>query len=217
MKFAIVGATGGSGLCIVRQALDGGHEVTAIVRNKAKLEDIQHDSFKVVEGDVFSAESLQPHFEGCDAVFSCLGSQSLIYSTTIYSAPMRAIVTAMRGAQVKRILMMSSWYVKVDPDDDPGYMARWVVRSMLSKPLADLTVMEQFLEDEGQDIDYTIVKPPHLIDGPSTGQEIVVEIGRQFCDTQIRKMSRADVARFMLANVKTEEHFKKALAIGIKS
>lgn len=47
MKFALVGATGGSGLCIVRQALDGGHEVTAIVRNKAKLEDIQHDNFKV--------------------------------------------------------------------------------------------------------------------------------------------------------------------------
>ncbi|XP_030850095.1 uncharacterized protein LOC576533 [Strongylocentrotus purpuratus] len=176
MKFAIVGATGNSGLCT----------------------------------------SLQPHFEGCDAVFSCLGSPSLIKSTTIYSASMRAIITAMRGAKVKRILMMSSWYIKVDPDDDPGYMARWVVRSVLSKPLADLTVMEQFLEDEGQDIDYTTVKPPMLIDGPSKGQEIIVEIGREFCDTKNKKMSRADVARFMLANVKTEEHFKKSVSIGIK-
>ncbi|XP_041462466.1 uncharacterized protein LOC121413627 [Lytechinus variegatus] len=215
-KFVVLGATGGTGLSLIRQALDGGHEVTAIVRNTAKLEDIQHDNFKAVKGDVFSAESLQPNFEGCDAVFSCLGSPSLIYSTTVYSAPMRAIVTAMRGAQVKRLLLMSSWYVKIDPNDDPGFVARWVVRPVLSKPLADVVIMEKFLDDECQDINYTIVRPPQLIDGPSSGKGIKVDIGRQFCDAPA-KMPRSDVAKFMLENVNTEDHFKKGVAIGLQS
>ena len=37
MKIAVFGVTGPSGLQVVKEALERGHEVTAIVRNPAKM------------------------------------------------------------------------------------------------------------------------------------------------------------------------------------
>lgn len=72
MKIAVLGATGQTGMNVVSQALDKGHSVKAIVRNPAKMT-INHANLEVVEGNIFSAESLQEHFTDVDAVISTLG------------------------------------------------------------------------------------------------------------------------------------------------
>ena len=61
-----------TGLEAVKQALQSGHNVTAIVRNPAKL-DITDDKLNVVAADVFDADSYKEHLAGHDAVLSCLG------------------------------------------------------------------------------------------------------------------------------------------------
>lgn len=48
MKIAVLGATGGTGVQIVKQALAGKHEVIAIVRNPDNLKEIQNPRLKVV-------------------------------------------------------------------------------------------------------------------------------------------------------------------------
>jgi len=50
MKIGIIGATGKAGNLILKEAVDRGHEVTAIVRNASKVED---KSLNVLEKDVF--------------------------------------------------------------------------------------------------------------------------------------------------------------------
>ncbi len=50
MKIGIIGATGKAGNLILKEALDRGHEVTAIVRNASRVED---KSLNVLEKDVF--------------------------------------------------------------------------------------------------------------------------------------------------------------------
>ncbi len=50
MKIGIIGATGKAGNLILKEALDRGHEVTAIVRSASKVED---KSLSVLEKDVF--------------------------------------------------------------------------------------------------------------------------------------------------------------------
>ena len=60
------------GLEAVKQALESGHNVTAIVRNPSKLS-ITNDKLNVVEADVFDADSYKEHLVGHDAVLSCLG------------------------------------------------------------------------------------------------------------------------------------------------
>lgn len=54
MKIGIIGATGKAGSLILKEALDRGHEVTAIVRNASKVED---KSLNVLEKDVFDLKA----------------------------------------------------------------------------------------------------------------------------------------------------------------
>ena len=46
MNIAILGATGLTGIQLVKQALNAGHKVTAIVRDPNKI-DFTHDNLKV--------------------------------------------------------------------------------------------------------------------------------------------------------------------------
>lgn len=48
MKIAVLGATGGTGVQIIKQALAAKHEVIAIVRNPDNLKEIQHPRLKVI-------------------------------------------------------------------------------------------------------------------------------------------------------------------------
>lgn len=59
MKIAVIGANGKAGSRIVKEALDRGHEVTAIVRNVAK---VTEKNVSVLEKDIFdlTAKDLQP-------------------------------------------------------------------------------------------------------------------------------------------------------------
>jgi putative NADH-flavin reductase len=58
----ILGATGDTGKPLLRQTLDRGHTVTAIVRDPAKLT-VVHPNLKTVRGDVCDSASLAPHFK----------------------------------------------------------------------------------------------------------------------------------------------------------
>ncbi|MEQ2186185.1 hypothetical protein GOODEAATRI_026132, partial [Goodea atripinnis] len=67
----------------------------------------------VVTADIFSADSLKPHFKDQDVVMSCLGFPASFFSgVTGYTASMAAVVGAMRDARVNRIITMTSWYTE---------------------------------------------------------------------------------------------------------
>lgn len=54
MKIAIIGASGKAGNLILKEAVERGHEVTAIVRDTAK---IQNHQVTVVENNVFNLKT----------------------------------------------------------------------------------------------------------------------------------------------------------------
>ncbi|MYZ07341.1 NAD(P)H-binding protein, partial [Streptomyces sp. SID2999] len=58
MRLTVFGATGGVGGEIVRQALDAGHEVTAVVRDPARLT-VTGDRLHVVWADLSDPEALR--------------------------------------------------------------------------------------------------------------------------------------------------------------
>uniref|UniRef100_A0AAV2MQS9 NAD(P)-binding domain-containing protein n=1 Tax=Knipowitschia caucasica TaxID=637954 RepID=A0AAV2MQS9_KNICA len=115
MKIAVLGATGQTGQQLVQQALQQGHCVTAVVRNPAKLT-VHHDNLKVVEANIFSADSLKEPLTGQDVVMSCLGfPTSFMSAVTGYTLSMHATVRAMRDAKVSRLITMTSWYTERKP------------------------------------------------------------------------------------------------------
>ncbi|MFJ6581031.1 NAD(P)-dependent oxidoreductase [Streptomyces sp. NPDC091368] len=71
-KIALFGASGTIGSRVRREALDRGHQVTAVVRDPRKITE-EHPALTVVTGDVLDAASVGAVAEGHDVVVSAVG------------------------------------------------------------------------------------------------------------------------------------------------
>lgn len=204
MKLTVFGATGGIGRHLVDQALDAGHDVTAVVRDPARL---PGTAARVVTADLADGAALRAAVDGADAVLSALGPRTAA-DAGVASRGTRAVAEAMTGAGVRRIVVVSAAPVGVvpapgrphpprrDPGDGPlmRFVLGPVIRRVLRRHYVDLAQMEAELREGA--LDWTVVRPPRLTDGPVTGRY------RTAYGQNIRgglTVSRADVAHLMLA------------------
>lgn len=201
MRLTIFGATGGTGTQLVRQALDEGHDVTAVVRDPARLDVPAHERLEVVTADVGDPGAIEPAVEGADAVLSALGPRGR-GPTTICSAGARAIIEAMGKAGVRRLLVVSAAGPFTDAGDSP--VIRHVVKPIILERLMkdafdDMRRCEEEVRDAA--LDWTIMRPPQLVDKAATGRY------RTATDINLRggrKIGRADLAACMLGLVADE-------------
>ncbi|XP_068577171.1 flavin reductase (NADPH)-like isoform X1 [Cebidichthys violaceus] len=219
MKIAVLGATGQTGQYLVNQALQQGHTVTAIVRNPGKLA-VHHDNLKVVEADIFSADSLKTHFQGQDVILSCLGFPASFFSAvTGYTLSMNSVVGAMREARVNRIITMTSWYTEPNSGVQSSYLIRFLLLPMIRSVLTNMHEMEQFLQ-KTEDITWTVVRPPGLKNLSASAQEFLTHEGYFVPDSSGNPagsaVGRGDVARFMLSLLNSNAWVKKGVAITTK-
>ena len=132
-KIVVFGATGGTGLEIVKQGLQQGHKVTAFVRNPDKLAGVAHDNLTTVKAELSDEGAMENAIKGQDAVMIALGGRGLLTRDTTCSVGTRSIMSAMNKTGVKRVVVCSSYGV------GPGNrgLLSWAVRGMLYHPLAD--------------------------------------------------------------------------------
>ncbi|XP_045199850.2 flavin reductase (NADPH)-like [Mercenaria mercenaria] len=215
MKIAVLGATGPSGIQVIKEALEREHEITAIVRNPDKLTE-NHENLKVVKANIFDAESLVPHLTGQDAVLSCLGctpSWLSLWTVTFYMDSVKPVVTALRRANVNRFIFMSSWYTK-NNSGEPFFM-KWIIKPLfLGQSLKNMGEMEDYLEIECPDIDYTSVRAPQLSHSATTGTPVKYNEGQHVSPVSGFIISRRDVAKFMLDAAESGNFRRKCMAIG---
>ncbi|XP_029999247.1 flavin reductase (NADPH)-like [Sphaeramia orbicularis] len=219
MKIAVLGATGQTGQYLVNQALQQGHSVTAIVRNPAKLT-VHHDNLKVVEADIFTADTLKSHFKGQDVIMSCLGFPVSFFSgVTGYTQSMNSIVCAMREARVNRVITMTSWYTEPNSGTRSSYLIRFMLLPMIRSVLNNMFQMEEFLQ-KTEDINWTVVRPPGLKNMSATAQEFLTHEGYFVPDNGGNpagsSVARGDVARFMLSLLNSNAWVKKGVAMTTK-
>jgi putative NADH-flavin reductase len=198
MKLVILGATGGTGRQLVRRALARGHAVTAVVRNPARLP-ISDPALYVRIADVTDPDALEPVFTGHDAVLSALGPHDNKQAGIVANAT-KAILRALGSGEVRRLVTISAVPVGPISPYEP-LLARVVisplVRRIFRDVYADLAEMERQLE-AASGIDWTILRPPRLLDRPGKGQyrtQIGGAVPRGF------SISRADLAHAMLASL----------------
>ncbi|MFI6512643.1 NAD(P)-dependent oxidoreductase [Streptosporangium sp. NPDC050855] len=197
MKLTVCGATGGTGQEVVRQALEAGHEVTAVVRDPARLPGDLAGA-RVVTADVTDPRSLRPAIEGRDAVLSGLGARSRGQAKAGVAAPVtRGILAAMAGCGVRRLVVVSAAPLGTSPPGEPFLDRRILtplVRAVLSPVYDDLRAMERAIAES--DTDWTVLRPPRLLNGPVTGRyRLAVGSGVRAG----RTIARADLAHAMLA------------------
>ncbi|MGZ2358875.1 NAD(P)H-binding protein [Streptomyces sp. 372A] len=195
MKLTVFGATGGIGQEIVRQAVAAGHEVTAVVRDPARLAVPLSDVTVHSADRVDDPEALREAVAGRDAVLSGLGSRGR-RADGVAERLTRAVLTAMEAEGTRRLLVVSAAPVAPAPADEPllDRMMLSLIGAVLKEVYADLTAMEAALAASATD--WTSVRPPKLTNGPLTGTYRTVVGGNPRSG---RSISRADVAHAMLA------------------
>src|SRR5262245_14349715 len=73
MKYFVTGATGFIGGRVVRQLVEAGHHVTALVRSPARAKRLQELGVTLSEGDVTDRASLRAPMEAVDGIFHIAG------------------------------------------------------------------------------------------------------------------------------------------------
>lgn len=206
MKLLIFGATGGTGKKLIEQALAQGHQVTAFVRNANKLRLID-SSLTIVEGELFDYQQIRKAMEGQDAVISTLGnktSAAITSRTTVISEGLQNIITAMKECRVARIVFVTSFGVS----EQIFWPEKLFIKIFLRNIFADLPKQEQLLQESG--LQWTIIRPARLVNGSKTTKYHADE---HLSISPFSKISRADVADFLLKNVEKPATIGRVITI----
>ncbi|AVH57098.1 MULTISPECIES: NAD(P)-dependent oxidoreductase [Streptomyces] len=208
MKLTVFGATGGIGQEIVRQALAAGHQVTAVVRDPARLT-VTGAGLEVFRADLTDPEALPPAVAGRDAVLSGLGARGR-KDAGVAARLTRSVLAAMEAEGTRRLLVVSAAPVGPAPEGDTAIdrATRGLVSRLLKDIYADLKAMEDELARSATD--WTVVRPPRLQNKPVTGSYRTVVGGFPL---KGRFIGRADVAHAMLAMIDDPGTVKQGVGV----
>lgn len=198
MRVAVFGATGRTGRLVVERALEAGYEVVAFARDPSRL-GVEHERLSVVKGDVLDGERVEAAVAEADAVLAALGHVKGS-PEDVQTEGARRIVEAMRRRGVRRLVSLTGAGVRAE-EDRPKLADRAIVALLARLQPAVLEDGRRHVEvirESG--LDWTVVRAPRLTDGPRTGQYRTGYVGRE----SGTKVSRADVAEFMVAQVGDE-------------
>jgi putative NADH-flavin reductase len=205
MRLVIFGSTGSVGRVMVRQALEQGHSVTAFARDPSKL-GIEHPNLRTLAGDAMDAAAVEDAVRGHDAVVCALGAGA---KGTIRSEGTRNIVRAMETTGVRRLVCQSSLGVGDSRENLTFFWKHIMFGLLLREAYADHIGQENAVIRSG--LDWTIVRPGAFTDGPRTGR---YRHGFRPDDKAItHKISRADVAEFMLNQLTDRTYLRKTPAL----
>ncbi|MGJ4881057.1 MULTISPECIES: NAD(P)-dependent oxidoreductase [unclassified Bradyrhizobium] len=200
----VLGATGGTGRLIVRDALARGHHVTALVRSPDKAGDLQ--GAQLIVGDARDEATLRKALKGQDVVISSLGtSLSPFREVTTLSTSTRALVKAMEAENVARLVAITG----IGAGDSRGHGGfvydRLILPLLLRNVYADKNRQEAIIRDSG--LDWVIVRPAMLNDKPG-GQ--TVRALTDLTGFHGGTIARADVARFAVDQVSDDSFLRRS-------
>ncbi|MEU7799829.1 NAD(P)H-binding protein [Micromonospora arborensis] len=185
---ALFGGTGRTGQVLVAQALDQGHQVTALVRSPDRLP-IDHPALTKVQMYEADPQLLRADLKAADAVVSVLnGSVRAGSPATTWT---RAALSAMAECDIRRLVVTSA--APIPLRGGPAPLSYRLVGAIFRDSHRDLAAMEEVVQ--GSDVNWTIVRPPRLTNGPRTGRyrrEVGGNVPRGL------SISRADLAGAIL-------------------
>ena len=194
----IIGASRGIGLQTVKAALAMGHSVRALARSARRIP-IDHPQLEKIAGDALEMATVRRALSGVDVVTQSLGvsasPESILKPTRLFSKATRVLVTAMEEAQVKRLICVTGFGAG-DSRGRGGFLYSTVARLLLGRIYDDKDVQEWIVRRS--ELDWVIVRPVILTDGPKTNAyRALVDPRCWTCGF----ISRADVADFLVKQI----------------
>jgi putative NADH-flavin reductase len=206
MKLLVLGATGGTGIEMVRQALERGHSVSALVRSPGKLNEF-NGRIRIEPGDLLNPTILQEAITGKDAVLSPFGPRLPLKDgeETLLRRFSSALAVAMTNATVQRIILVSTAFLFKDAIIPPTYL---VGSLFLREIVRDASEMESVVK--GSALDWTIIRPPKLTKAPRSGRYRARE---EHLPPFGFSISRADVAAFAIEAAERRLYVRKVVGV----
>jgi putative NADH-flavin reductase len=171
MKLVLFGATGKVGKELTARALAGGHEVTALVRNPAKLE-ISHAKLRVLQGDATNAGDVASVIQGQDAVLNALGPTKTS-PKNVLEINTRLVIAAMKQYGVRRTVIVGGAGMRMPQDSkDFGTQAiGWIISKIIADAVADKQRQLELLINSG--LEFVILRAPQITSGERKGKYTV--------------------------------------------
>ncbi|MDM5308560.1 NAD(P)-dependent oxidoreductase [Peribacillus frigoritolerans] len=208
MKIGIIGASGKAGSLILKEALTRGHEVTAIVRDEAK---VQIQGASVLEKDVFDlkAEDIKEFDVVVNAFGAAPGKEHLHVDAG------KILIEAMKGApQTKLIVVGGAGSLFVDEAktirvlDTPEFPKEYYATAYnQSKNLGDL--------QNATDIQWTFISPSAFFDpqGNRTGGYKLGKDNLLVNSKGESYVSYADFALAVLDEIENPQHINQRFTV----
>jgi putative NADH-flavin reductase len=207
MNVLIVGANGKTGQALVRLACDRGHVVTALVHHPPNK---PTRCARVVQGDARDPKVLESAIAGQHVVIDTIGTRKPFLRTTLETDVAALLIAGMRCNRIRRIIAVSSLGVG-DSIANVPLLYRALMPIFFRGAIPDKEGMEAQLRQS--DLDWTIIRPAGLTDGPQTGSvQLVTPASRR----HVRRIAREDVAAFILDHLTDGNLFQTTVGIAIE-
>lgn len=196
MKIAIIGASAGIGAETVKSALKRGHSIRGLSRNNTSLP--EHESLTKITGTALSADDLKNAIAGTDAVIVTVGTKKK-KGTTLFSNLAKTLSMVTSELDYKGAVIIVTGFGTGESARYLTFFLRLVINLFLKDQYKDKTLLEKIIAESP--MNWEFVKPGMLTNGPLTSNYKV--ISKLFKGVKINKISRADVADYL---VKEAEH-----------
>ncbi|MDP2667029.1 MAG: NAD(P)H-binding protein [Candidatus Diapherotrites archaeon] len=171
---------------------------------------IQDDKLSLVEGNVVDSKAVEQAVEGSDLVISALGPTPDA-NEMILAKGTENIINAMKKNDVKRLIVESSCPLSGSPEGMAFLKGFGMTDDKIAsvRPMIDDKIRQETIVRKSG-LDWTIVRPLALTDGPKTG---TYRAGETLNIKQTDNISRADVADFMLKSAKDNKWVGKIVVV----
>ena len=201
MRLIVFGATGRTGRCVLRNAMEHGHEVTAFTRSPDKIE--AGSGVRLARGDVTDVDAVAAAIAGHDAVIVALGSNGLRDRTTLTSGT-RTVMEGMARHGVERLVVLSAAGVGHSRSQIP-LLSRVMFKTLLRNIHADHTAQEAAVRATG--LDWTIVRAAILTDDPPSGDVTATNTEK------VTRIGRADLGGFLVREATEGTYSRQAISV----
>lgn len=197
----VLGATGGTGLPLIEQAVARGHRVTAFVRSPDRLK--PRECLTIHAGDPHDTKKMAEAMRGHDVVISTLGRRDN-KDPLLLTDCMRATIEAMLEANVSRLIAVSSALLF----RDVGILGSFLGRFVFDKAIADSATMEACVD--GSSLEWTIARPPRLLNRAATGK---FRARNGHLPKGGSSIARADLATFLIDEAEERAHVRRIVGV----
>ena len=206
MQVIIFGATGSLGSHVVKEALAKGYTVRAFTRNADKMKGINNPNLIIVQGDVTNVGDVSNAIKGTDAVLCALGDGA---KGKVRAMGTQNIVKAMESLGIKRLICQTALGLGDSWQNLNFFWKHIMFGILLKKAFQDHELQEEYIWKSN--LDFTIIRPSAFTNELSTP---TFHVGFDAQTRNLRlKISRSDVAYFMVEQLNTVTSIKKTISI----